>query len=139
VELYLRTHASSTLYCKDRPINGPFLAFLPEKGNLMGGTLGDLTPSCHIRKQMLNTKYMGSFKFQNLSKVLDRMSALGVSTIFPRMNARLNGYSILMCRARPAITSMDERCPIYIVIYVNEFSDAIDVQHPEPGSGSAHL
>jgi hypothetical protein len=32
----------------------------------MGGTLGDITPSRQIRKQMLTTKCMGSFKIQNL-------------------------------------------------------------------------
>jgi hypothetical protein len=116
--------------------NPPFLLFLPKVGNLIGGTLGDIRPGRQIHKQLLSTKNMSSMDFQSLLERAQRDVRRGQSN-----NLSANEYAIQLLKASDVLSEggqhdVDrEMSEVYVVIYVNDLPDRIEVEQPEPGSG----
>jgi hypothetical protein len=116
--------------------NPPFLLFLPKVGNLIGGTLGDIRPGRQSHKQLLTTKNMSSMEFQSLLERAQRDIRRGQSNYLSS-----NEYATQLLKAFDAQNEGSqhdryrEMSEIYVVTYVNNLPDRIDVEQPEPGSG----
>jgi hypothetical protein len=116
--------------------NPQFLLFLPKVGNLIGGTLGDISPGRQIHKQLLSTKNMSSMEFQSLLERAQRDVRRGQSN-----NLSANEYAIQLLKAFDVQSEGGqhdrhrEMSEVYVVTYVNDLPDRIEVEQPEPGSG----